>query len=84
MSAFGKLCCTSTGSFVNKSSVLSCENELVYFVAKEVLMKLIDSELTAISSAVSDVSVSALLEIIVAAKTMNVMHVLLLLVLFQM
>ena len=34
-------------------------------------MKLIDSELTATSPVVSDVAVSALLEIIIAAETMN-------------
>lgn len=79
-----KSCCRSTGSFVHKSSVFSCDNELAYFVVEEVLMKLIDSGLAATSPAVSDVAVSALLEIVVAAETMNVMYILLLLVLFQM
>ena len=41
-------------------------------------MKLIDSELAATSPAVSAVAVSALLEVIVAAETMNVMYILLL------
>lgn len=41
-------------------------------------MKLIDSELAATSPAVSNVAVSVLLEIIVAAETMNVMYILLL------
>ena len=78
MSVVEKSCCRSTGSFVHKSSVFSCDNEVAYFVVKEVLMKLIDSELAATSPAASDVAVSALLEIIIAVETMNVMYILLL------